>query len=924
MENDILVENSSLQDEPLKREIKELGKILGKVLIEQEDLNLYETVERLRALTKQLRSSYSRKTRDEIVSLIDTLSIDKAYKVVKAFSIYFVLVNAADEVHRIRKQRNNAITQNVYEKGSIEESLVQLKSKKYSSKVIEEILNSIEIMPVFTAHPTEATRQTTLRKILRISELLLNREVQKLNTAEQEEILRQLQTEITLLWQSNEIRFHKVTVQDEIQRGMFFFKEILYDIIPSFYTTLNKNLKSILNFNNPSPVIINFGSWMGGDRDGHPFVTVDITKETLINNRKQIIVLYQKDLDTLYTSLSSSLNIISVDKFLLKSIESDSLLLGIKKSDGILRDPSEIYRAKLYLISSKLERTISNSKGGYNNSDELINDLDIIYESLLANKSKIIAETVVLPIIYKVKTYGFRLVTLDIRQNSSLINFALSNLLSYSEVAERFSDLGEQEKIDLLTIEILSSRPLINNFSDLNSITRQILEEIGLIKWAKENISPKSCNDYIISNCSNVSEILGVLLLAKEAGLVEVHAKKIIKSNFDILPLFETISDLRKSSLVMGTLFKNAAYKQHIELRNQKQKIMIGYSDSNKDGGIVTSNYELYKAQIGLKELCDLEKIDLILFHGRGGSISRGGGPVNQSILSQPHGTIEGKIKITEQGEMISSKYLVPQIAKTSLELMTSAVITASAKTKFQRKGEKFHIYHQIFDKISENAFKCYRDLINHPKFHFYFRNATPIDIIEHIEIGSRPSSRKKNKDIRSLRAIPWVFSWTQNRQTISGWYGFGAAINKCISDNITDWEEIIEMYTDWEFFRALVDNIEMVLLKTDMTVGKEYLTLIDKQEDSKEIFNLIEEEYNTACRTVLNISGERNLLDNNRSLQSSILLRNPYIDPISFIQVKFVKQFRNKKLSKQKSENLLMLLRSTVNGIASGVRNTG
>ncbi len=917
-------EVDSAQDEPLKRDIKELGIILGKVLIEQEDYALYETVENLRALTKQLRSSYNKKIRDEIISLINSLSIEKAYKVVRAFSIYFVLVNAADEVHRIRKQRTNSIKYNTPAAGSIEEALLQLKKENFSEKAVREILNSVEIIPVFTAHPTEATRQTTLRKILRISQLLIQREISTLTALEREELNFQLQTEITLLWQSNEIRFHKVTVQDEIQRGMFFFKEIMYDVIPAFYLTLNQNLKNILGVKAPTPAIINFGSWMGGDRDGHPFVTVDITRETLLNNRKQIIILYQKDLDSLYTALSPSLNIVSVDRKLLESIEHDCEVLQIKRSDGILRDPTEIYRTKLYLISNKLEKTTSYLEGRYNTSAEFVDDLNIIYQSLLSNKSKIIADSLVLPLIYKVKTYGFRLVALDIRQNSSLINFAVKDLLAYSEVEENFLDLNEDDKISLLTTEILSSRPLKNNYSELNPITKQVIDEIAVIKWGKENISPKSCNDYIISNCSNVSEVLSVLLLAKEAGLIKVFKRQIIKSDFDILPLFETIADLRNCNVIMETLFNNEAYKKHIELRANKQKIMIGYSDSNKDGGIITSNYELYKAQINLKNLCDKKKISLLLFHGRGGSISRGGGPVNQSILAQPYGTIEGKIKITEQGEMISSKYLVPQIAETSLELMTSAVITASAKTKYRKKHEKFQIYHQIFESISEYAFKFYRELILHPKFHFYFRNTTPIDIIEHIEIGSRPASRNKSKDIRSLRAIPWVFAWTQNRQTISGWYGFGSSIHKCVSENLTDWEEVIEMYSDWEFFRTLVDNIEMVLLKTDMIIGREYLSLTKKHAGSEEIFQMIEGEYNKSCSTILSITGENKLLDNNESLRQSILLRNPYIDPISFIQVKFVKQFRKKKLPKDKDENLLMLLRSTVNGIASGVRNTG
>ncbi|MHB8338966.1 MAG: phosphoenolpyruvate carboxylase, partial [Ignavibacteriaceae bacterium] len=847
----------SLQDEPLKRDIKELGVILGKILIEQEDYVIYETVEKLRALTKKLRTSYSKTTRGEIVDLISRLDSSKTYKVVRAFSIYFILVNAADEVHRIRKQRSNLLEAVINENGSIAEAFEELKKEKYTEKMVGEILNSIEIIPVFTAHPTEATRQTTLRKILKISQLLLKRELMILTLDEINEIKRELQTEITLLWQSNEIRFHKVTVKDEIQSGMFFFKEVLYDIIPDFYLSINSKLKTILNFDLRSPSLIKFGSWMGGDRDGHPFITVDITKETLLNNKRQIINLYQNDLDLLYTSLSSSLNISKASRSLEQSINSDISLFDKDFSDNILRDPSEIYRAKIFQISYKLKRTVNSEEFGYKKSSEFVDDLETIYESLSKNKGKIIADTVVLPLIYKVKTYGFRLVALDIRQNASLIKEAVSELLSYSEVVENYSLLPEVQKVNLLTKEILSSRPLKNNFSELSKSTRQIIEELSVIKWGKVNIAPNACNDYIISNCSSVSDVLNVLLLAKEAGLVKLQNHKIIRSDFDILPLFETIEDLRRSDSVMKELFSNKAYMQHLLLREKIQKIMIGYSDSNKDGGIVTSNYELYKAQINLKKLCDAGSIELTLFHGRGGSISRGGGPVNQSILAQPYGTIEGKIKITEQGEMISSKYLLPQIAGKSLELMTAAIITATARTKFKSGVDKFELYRDIFEDISQSAFEHYRLLVNHPNFFSYFRSATPIDIIEQIEIGSRPSSRKKSKDIRLLRAIPWVFTWTQNRQTISGWYGFGTAIHKSINENKTGWGSMHKMYEEWEFFKTLVDNIEMVLLKTDMIIGREYLTLCENQKIANQIFNLINNEYDLSCSAVLKITGE-------------------------------------------------------------------
>ena len=912
------------QDEPLKKDIRELGIILGNVLKEQAGYNIYEMVEKLRHLTKKLRTDFNEKTRKEIITLIDTLSLEDAYKVVRAFSIYFILVNAADEVHKIRVQRNYLIKQTVPLQGSVREALINLSIENLDKNQVMDILNNIEIIPVFTAHPTEATRQTILRKILKISKLLLQREL-SINTMEESETINlNLQTEITLLWQSNEIRFQKVTVNDEIQHGLFFFKEVIYDVIPKFYLILNSNLKSIFKMETPAPIIINFGSWIGGDRDGHPFVTVDLTKETMLNNKKQIINLYQRDLEQLYTELSSSIQITKANQALIKSVKQDNVNLRMENTDGFLRDPSEVYRSKLLSISLKLEKTKQKSGLGYKNSIEFIDDLFLMFNSLNKNDGKIIAETVVLPLIYKARTFGFRLAALDIRQNSSLIHEAITDILSYSEVCKNYQSYSEEEKIDLLTMEILTSRPLKNSFSKLNPLTQQVLNELGTIKWGKENIAYNACGDYIISNCSSVSDVLSAVLLAKEAGLISVFNKNISFSDFDVLPLFETIDDLRQADKIMKELFENKAYSRHLKRRNEVQKIMIGYSDSNKDGGIVTSNYELYKAQRNLKGLCDSKGIELIIFHGRGGSISRGGGPVNPSILAKPYGTIEGKIKITEQGEMISSKYLLPEIAENSLELMASAVIITTAKTKMKIKSNKFERYNEIFDKISKTALTAYRELITNQYFFDYFRTVTPIDIIEHIEIGSRPASRKKSSDLRFLRAIPWVFSWTQNRQTISGWYGFGSSINKCIEDNQTSWEELIRMHNDWGFFQVLISNIEMVLLKTDMIIGEEYLKLARDKNNAKEIFKMINQEYELSCKVLLKITGEENLLDKNKSLQRSLLLRNPYIDPISFIQVKFIEQFRNKKLPKKQKDMLLHLLRSTVNGIAAGVRNTG
>ncbi|MCK9425107.1 MAG: phosphoenolpyruvate carboxylase [Ignavibacteriaceae bacterium] len=924
MKNEKAILTDSEKDQPLKQDIKELGTLLGNVIIAQEDRELFNVVERLRTLTKELRLDASPKARLRIKRIINSLSVERAHKVVRAFSVYFILINAAYEVHRIRRQRAHVFQNDAPQKGSLAEAMLFLKTENLTKLQVEEILRSIDIVPVFTAHPTEATRQTILRKILTISQLLIRKETANTTPHELSEIHTQLQTEITLLWQSNEIRFHKVTVKDEIQRGLFFFEQVLYNGISKFYNTLNDEINKAFALTKISGSIINFGSWMGGDRDGHPFVTAEVSKETVKKHQKTLLKLYTHDLDLLYDSLSTSLHQVGASSGLKSSVENERPLLGLKESGNVLRDPSEIYRTKLLFIFTKLQNTIDKKSVFYENANEYIADLQLIYDSLKENKGELIAELRILPLIYKAKTFKFHLLTLDIRQNASLLRRAINDILEYAEVQQKLSSLAEEEKIKILTEQFLITRPLIKSEEVFKPETKQVLQEFGLLKWAQDNVSKEACNDYIISTNSFVSDVLTALLLAKEAGLIEVHHGKIISSNVDLLPLFETIEDLQKADEQMEVLFKNDAYKLQLRKRNFVQKIMIGYSDSNKDGGIITSNFELYKAQIRLKKLCKAQNVELILFHGRGGSTSRGGGPLNQSILAQPQGTIDGKIKITEQGEMISSKYLIPEIAERSLELMASAVILATAKTRFNQKEDAFYKYEDRFEHISNFAFEHYRGLITNPNFYNYFRTATPIDIIEQIEIGSRPPSRKKGSNIRNLRAIPWVFAWTQNRQTITGWYGFGFAVTKAVEEKLISWKQLRQMFGEWDFFKVLVENIEMVLLKTDFAIAREYLTLCSNDKSAVEIFNLIKNEYERTCDTVLKITGEKSLLDENKSLQRSILLRNPYIDPISFIQVAFIKKYRKKNISSSEKEKLLALLRSTVNGISAGIRNTG
>jgi phosphoenolpyruvate carboxylase len=911
------------KDKRLRTTIKELGYLLGEVLVEQEGRRLYDIVEEFRSLTKQLRGKNDISAIKKIKKINATLSLNEIQKIIKAFSIYFILVNAADEVNKITSAEKKRLSASGKDNSYLNDAFSKIRELNSKKNFINKILSQIEIIPVFTAHPTEATRQTILKKILRISELLIDKEFHLSDSYSVEIINRKIKTEIALLWQSNDIRFRKITITDEIMRGLFFLKESIYKILPEFYSLFEfsfyKNYNYELKLVEP---IFKFGSWIGSDRDGHPYVTSAVTKETFKIHQNEIIKLYLGELNRIYELLSISEQVKKVNNDLRSSVDSDLKKLKVSETDNKLREPSEIYRTKFYLIYKKLENTIEKQSIYYINPNDFLNDIYLISESLLQNESGLIHNELIRPLIIKIKTFGFHFVKLDIRQNANHIRKAVAEIIKKCLPDTDYNILTEQQKINLL-IKVVSKPHNIEIIdSVLSEETRKIVDEVSLIRWAKENISYDAAEDYIISNCSAVSDILNILFIARLVGLVKVNNKKIVSSNIDILPLFETIEDLRNSIKIIKKLMEVGIYKNQITARKNKMKIMLGYSDSNKDGGIVTSNFELYKAQIELEKLSRALKFDLILFHGRGGSISRGGGPANQSILAQPPNTIKGKIKITEQGEMISSKFLLPAIAKQSLEIISSAVMlkTAQSFKNIQRPEIKDYIVQ--FEKISKHAFDHYNSLVKHKNFISYFRTVTPIDIIENLEIGSRPSSRKKGSDIKSLRAIPWVFSWTQNRQTISGWYGFGTAITKSIENREITFNELRFLYKNWKFFNSLVHNIEMVLFKTDMLIGKEY-TSLNQNKNISEIFKLISDEYNNSVKAVLNIIGEQRLLDHDKSLRRTLSLRNPYIDPISFLQVELIRQYRKSKDKVNKSE-LLKILRSSVNGIAAGIRNTG
>ena len=910
-------------DKRLREDIHRLGEILGNVLKAQHGYSLYRDVEKLRGLTKLFRSSGSNSAFVRIQSMVNRLSVDEARSIVRAFHVYFLLANAADEAHRIRSQASHRRSGRTPLDAPLLHAVQALRSRGTLTKSIRSFLSNVHITPVFTAHPTEATRHTVLRRVRRITELLLHNESRELSQTDPDRIWQEIEAEVTLLWQTSELRFNRITVQDEVRRGLFFFENILYDAVPRLCRSIAEAAEDqkIGDLLERPPITL--GSWMGGDRDGHPFVTPEITKETIRSLRSSLIRLYERDVENLYDILSSSEQVVPVSSSLSNWIGRNKHILQAS-GNSVRVESSEAYRLALRILFAKLGFTERNEPEGYAASSEFAADLNRIRESLSKNMAASVSEMYITPLIRKVHAFRFSFARLDVRQNARVLRQSVAELLRITEVEKYFHLLAEKEKQVVLIREISSHRPLYHPRLPLEPSAAKALEEFEVIAWAAVNADENSMGSYIVSNTEQISDILAAILMAKEAGLVSVAEGRIRSSRIDIVPLFETIDDLERSSDIMRSLFDLPLYRSHLALRGNTQEIMIGYSDSSKDGGIVASAFSLYNAQILLHRLASQFGITLTFFHGRGGSTSRGGGPVYESILAQPRETIGRSIKITEQGEMISTKYLMPQAALYNLEVLTAAMLFGSNTPLRPKELARRDRRRTAFAAVARRSFEAYRSLIHTPEFWTYFRNVSPIDIIEQIEIGSRPAARTKDVTFESMRAIPWVFAWTQNRQAITGWYGFGSAVYQSIESGDISLRELRTMYRSWYFFRSLVDNVDMILQKTDMAVGKLYLSCASNDSASKKIFKQIQEEYDRTRSAVLTIKKCKTLLQSNSPLRQSLQLRNAYLDPINFIQVRFIKKYRNPKTSPAERRKLLGLLRSTVNGIAAGMRNTG
>lgn len=916
----------------LRRDIRFLGNILGEVLVHQGGNELLDIVEKIREASKSLRAMFMPELHDEFKSMINSLEPDIRHQVIRAFAIYFQLVNIAEQNHRIRRKRDyERSAGDAVQFGSIEAAVRDLKEHGFNFSEAQEVLEGMSLELVMTAHPTEAMRRAILDIHKRIADDVMQLDNPTLTYREREQLREKLLNEVITLWQTDELRDRKPTVLDEVRNGMYYFHETLFHVLPEVYQELERCLSKYY----PEhlwhvPTYLRFGSWIGGDRDGNPSVTADVTWQTLKMQRKLVIREYQNLLAELFKYLSFSTSIVDVSDELMASIQRDRLQVKLLKTP-VWNNDKEPYRVKLTYMTEKLHMVLDSGKKDSRESfydvNGLIEDLKVIDRSLRHHYADYVADTHLNKIIRQVELFGFHTATLDIRQHSKEHENAMTEVLANMNIVSNYAELEEEAKLELLERLLNDPRPLTSSYQEYSDSTKECLNVYRTIFNAQKEFGTQCITSYLISMTEAASDILEVMVFAKEVGLFRKEADGKVICTLQSVPLFETIDDLHAAPDIMRRLFGMPVYRQSVAAMKDLQEIMLGYSDSNKDGGVVTANWEL---RVALKQITAAAKdfgIKLKFFHGRGGALGRGGMPLNRSILVQPPETIGGGIKITEQGEVISSRYSLRGIAYRSLETATSALITAAIQAKVHEENgtEKEDHWDEIIAGISETSLEKYQDLVfREPDFLKFFRESTPLIEVGELNIGSRPSKRKNSDRFEDLRAIPWVFAWTQSRYLFPAWYAAGTGLNTYYQGKEENLKVLQDMYKNSVFFKSLIDTLQFAVIKADLVIAEEYARMCGEEDYKERIFRQIEEEFHLTKDMILKITGLSDILENAPDLQESIRQRNPYVDPLSYMQVKLLSELREARELGRNDSVLLREVLLTINGIAAGLRNTG
>ena len=918
----------------LPEQVRYLGSLLGQVIEEQcgpETLALEETI---RKGARALRRQFEPALWESLIAATSGLEVGLALKVLRAFTVYFHLVNLAEleEVLGTHRETLQQLEGRAHPE-SVADAIMKLSAAGFSEEQILRLVNQLRISPVFTAHPTEAKRRTVLDLLLELQSAVRKLRIGDLVPPERARLEKEILATVTLLWQSDEVREVKPTVLDEVANCLFYFEAVLFDRLPQVYGSLQQALRHHYpKLGAELPPLLQFGSWVGGDRDGNDFVTPEITVQTLRLHKITALKRYVGEVRKLRRFLSSSTKQVPVSRELLDSVERDASLYPEGKKGITKHNQHEPYRQKTSYMLYRIEKTLESAEQGgvphfaiYKTAEELLSDLTVVMNSLRGNEGERISELLVEGFITQLKVFGFYTARLDIRQHSGRHSAAIREILQSSAICANYSELSSSERERLLSEIILSPRPVIPFEQSYTQPTLDTIEVFRVIRAAHREIGQSAVENYIISMTKEVTDLLGVLFLAKEAHLFRLKEDGSVESDLNIIPLFETIEDLRALPNVLEQLFRNDAYRKNLHARGDVQEIMLGYSDSNKDGGYLTSHWELYKAQKFLLSIAESHGITIQIFHGRGGTTSRGGGgPLNKAILAQPPKTITGGIRITEQGEQISSNYSLGEVALRNMEELLHSVLLATAGLTADFRAQEGK-WESAMESLVQTAFASYRHFIYEtPRFAEFFWQITPIEELSTLNIGSRPTKRRDSKAIEDLRAIPWVFSWTQNRCLLPTWYGVGKALEQFILSQREGLLTLQEMYEGWPFFHGVISNCEMTLMKTDMSIVRHYASLVSDPKLREQMMEEIITEYERTCRMVLQLTGQAHLLERNPPLRNILLVRRHYLDPLNYIQVDLLRRHRNSSISKEEQEQLLNGIQLSINGIASGMKNTG
>ncbi|GAA4662409.1 phosphoenolpyruvate carboxylase [Gordonia humi] len=925
----IAVEDSGrAATEPLRDDIRYLGGLLGDVIRSQAGDEVFDLVENSRVDAFGIR--YADVTRDELAGRYDGRAVGELMPVIRAFTSFALLANLAEDLHRERRRRIHVLAGDPPQDSSLGATFARLADAGLSDAQVGAELSGAHVVPVITAHPTETRRRSIFDAQNRITELMRLRGRTELTADEDARITRDISRQILMLWQTALIRMRRLTISDEITTGLRYYGASFFEVIPSLNTDVRTALAEVFPTAGTADLsIIAMGSWIGGDRDGNPFVNGEVVTEATTAAAATVMRHHLDELAELHQELAMSVRLV-------RGVTDELSTLGAgfapEYPDGVDDEP---FRSAVTAVRSRLlaraqatlgadfiapaDRELAAASEAYESAAQFLADLDVIDAALRAVVDDAIADDRLAALRESARTFGFHLSGLDMRQNSDTHEEVVAELLAWAGACDDYASLDEDEKVAVLSAELTSRRPLTSPEAVLSELATKELGVVYAAAAAVERFGPRAVPNYVISMCRSVSDMLEALVLLKEAGLYYVR-NGVPTSSVRVVPLFETIEDLQAGAAILTDALALDFYRGLVRWQDDVQEVMLGYSDSNKDGGYFAANWALYRAELDLVEAARSAGIRLRLFHGRGGTVGRGGGPSYDAILAQPPGAVQGSLRLTEQGEIIAAKYAEPVSARRNLESLVAATIESSL-LDVEGLGDESAQAYEVFDELAAGARRAYSRLVHDtPGFVEYFTSSTPLSEIGALNIGSRPTSRKQTTAISDLRAIPWVLSWTQCRVMLPGWYGTGSAFDEWAGDDPDRIALLADYYRRWPFFRSVMSNMAQVLAKSDMGLAYRYAQLVPDEDLRERVFSMIVDEHEKTIAWCAKITGSDDLLADNDALKRSVVNRFPYLEPLNLLQVELLERFRAGDDSPQIRRGIQL----TMNGLATALRNSG